>query len=442
MSKALTLATIFTAVDQMTGPIKKMKKGVLDMGQVVSGLNRGINIVAGAAALSLGLLAKKGLDLASDLTEVQNVVDTSFGLEGAGRINSWAESAIKGFGLSELQAKKFAGTMGAMLKSSGLTGDSLGDMSVQLSSLAGDFASFYNLDAEEAFMKIRSGISGETEPLKQLGINMSVANLEAFALSKGIRKSWKDMKQAEQIQLRYAYLMQASADAQGDFAKTLATSFANQRRVLATNIEQVAARAMKSALPIAIELSKRLNVYVEGIGKWIDANQGLIAQKMETVINGVVKGIEILTAPGTLKGMLALAVGIKAIGLATMVMGAGNPYILAIAATAALITLIIANWDKISAFFEGINGTNTKSGGSGNVSDYGNSGSAIDEMYGAPSGSDSVPLAPVSTSSSSSSVSRSELYVSLPEGTRSRQTGSAPGITIDTGRTIGSGGAH
>lgn len=436
MVKALTLATIFTAVDQMTGPMKKMKKGVLDMGQVVQGLNRGINIIAGAAAASLVVLAKKGLDLASDLTEVQNVVDTSFGLDGAGKINAWAQTAIKGFGLSELQAKKFAGTMGAMLKSSGLTGDSLGDMSVELASLAGDFASFYNLDAEEAFTKIRSGISGETEPLKQLGINMSVANLEAFALTKGIKKKWAAMKQGEQIQLRYAYLMQASSDAQGDFSKTLETSFANQKRVLATNIEQVAARAMKSALPIAIELAKKMNAITDKIGAWVEANQGLIAQKMEDIITGIYHAIEFITSPGVLKGMLALAVGIKAIGLATMVMGAGNPFILAIAATAALITLIVANWDKISAFFAGVSATNSKAGGSGNVSDYGNSGSAIDELYGAP-GTESVPMAPAISSSSSSTVSRSELYVSLPEGTRSRQTGSAPGITVDTGRTIG-----
>ena len=111
-----------------------------------------------------------------------------------------------------MQAKKYTSTLGAMMKSSGLTGKAVTSMSTDLAGLAADMASFYNLDFETAFEKIRSGISGETEPLKQLGINMSVANLEAYALSQGITKSYESMTQAEQVTLRYNYLMQATRD--------------------------------------------------------------------------------------------------------------------------------------------------------------------------------------------------------------------------------------
>jgi hypothetical protein len=107
-----------------------------------------------------------------------------------------------------------------MMKSSGMAGNEIVKMSTDLAGLAADMASFYNLDFETAFEKIRSGISGETEPLKQLGINMSVANLEAFALEKGITKAFNSMSQQEQIMLRYQYLMKATADAQGDSART------------------------------------------------------------------------------------------------------------------------------------------------------------------------------------------------------------------------------
>lgn len=188
----------------------------------------------GKALLDIG---KDAVAAASDLQEVQNVVDVTFG-ESAGQIETWAKNAGSQFGLTETQAKRFSSTMGAMLKSSGMAGDQIVEMSTDLAGLAADMASFYNLDFDEAFAKIRSGISGETEPLKQLGINMSVANLEAFALEQGITKAFSAMDQGEQTALRYQYLMQATADAQGDFART-SDSYANSVRKLQTNVDNL-----------------------------------------------------------------------------------------------------------------------------------------------------------------------------------------------------------
>ena len=202
--------------------------------------------------------------LASDLTEVQNVVDVTFGKnKNADTINDWAKNAASAFGLSELQAKKFNGTMGAMLKSMGLSDDAVLDMSTSMTGLAGDFASFYNLPIEEAFQKIRSGISGETEPLKELGINMSVANLEAYALSQGIDKSYNSMTQAEQAALRYNYLMAASADAQGDFARTNDT-LANQLRIAQLEVQNLGGAIGMSLLPMAQEM---LGVGIDMLGQ-------------------------------------------------------------------------------------------------------------------------------------------------------------------------------
>lgn len=131
-------------------------------------------IKAGKALFDFG---KQALEIASDLQEVQNVVDVTFG-SSASKIDAWAKSAGKNFGLTELQAKQFTSTLGAMMKSSGLAGDEIVEMSTSLAGLAADMASFYNLDFDTAFQKIRSGISGEVEPLKALGINLSV-NLRA-----------------------------------------------------------------------------------------------------------------------------------------------------------------------------------------------------------------------------------------------------------------------
>ena len=208
----------------------------------------------GQALLDLG---KDALQAASDLQEVQNVVDVTFG-SNAGRIETWAKNAGTQFGLTETQAKKFSSTMGAMLKSSGLAGDKIVDVSTDLAGLAADMASFYNLDFDEAFSKIRSGMSGMTMPLKELGIDMSVDTMNAFALAQGLDKTFNQMTQAEQTMLRYQYLMQATADAQGDFART-SDGYANGIRQLETNLESLKTNIGEKILPLVNEIVGGIN---------------------------------------------------------------------------------------------------------------------------------------------------------------------------------------
>lgn len=217
-----------------------------------------------AKAIGLVMIARKaldtiktGIDYASDLAEVQNVVDVTFG-SATEAINSWSKECLAAYGMNEVSAKRYAGTIGAMLKSSGLAGDAIVDMSKDMVGLAGDMASFYNLDLETAFEKIRSGISGETEPLKQLGINMSVANLEAYALSRGITTAYNEMSQAEQVMLRYNYLMSTTADAQGDFARTQ-DSYANQTRLLSESWLEFTGIMAEQLLPVLTTIVSWLN---------------------------------------------------------------------------------------------------------------------------------------------------------------------------------------
>lgn len=230
---------------------------------IIGGLKAMANVAMDCARKLIDF-GKQGIELASDLTEVQNVVDTTFG-SNSKTIEDFSKKATAAYGMSELTAKKYNGTMGAMLKSTGLTEKQVLTMSQAMTGLSGDMASFYNLSSDEAFEKIRSGISGETEPLKQLGINMSVANLEAFALSQGITKAYKSMSQAEQTTLRYNYLMKATADAQGDFAKT-SDSFANQQRIAKLNIENLSATIGKALLPSINGLLKSFNSLISGEG--------------------------------------------------------------------------------------------------------------------------------------------------------------------------------
>lgn len=221
-------------------------------------------LAAGFSAVKIGQslldIGKSAISAASDLEEVQNVVDVTFGAD-SNKIEQWAKNAGDQFGLTETQAKRFTSTLGAMMKSAGLSGSQITDISTDLAGLAADMASFYNLDFDTAFQKIRSGLSGETEPLKQLGINMSVANLNAYALQQGLEKTFEQMDQGEQTMLRYQYIMQATSDAQGDFART-SDGYANSMRNLETNIETLKTKLGQTLIPAVSQAVGWLNQFL------------------------------------------------------------------------------------------------------------------------------------------------------------------------------------
>ena len=225
------------------------------------------------AIISFG---KSCIELGSDLAEVQNVVDVTFGAMSE-TINHFARDALEEFGLSETSAKQYTSTLGAMLKSMGFATQAAADMSMNMTGLAADMASFYNLDTDVAFEKIRSGISGETEPLKQLGINLSVANLEAYALSQGMTKAYSSMSQQEQALLRYNYLLSVTADAQGDFART-SDGWANQVRVLTERFNALKAAIGQGLIAVLTPVIRVLNNLLAKILTVTDAFSNMIAK--------------------------------------------------------------------------------------------------------------------------------------------------------------------
>lgn len=284
---------------------KTFKKGILSAGKFAEASLGAVFSKIGKLALAafsikaITKFASSAIGLASDLAEVQNVIDVTFG-QGNKKIEAFAQSAVTSFGLSELSAKQYMGTMGAMLKSMGLSSDAVETMSTDMVGLAGDMASFYNLDGDEAFSKIRAGISGETEPLKQLGINMSVANMEAFALSQGITKSYNAMTQAEQALLRYNYLMSVTSDAQGDFART-SDGWANQVRVLKLQWDSFKASLGSAFITALTPVIQWLNVLM---GKMIAA-----ANTFKSFVNAI-------SGNKTQSATSGAAAGVAAIGAA------------------------------------------------------------------------------------------------------------------------------
>lgn len=280
-------------------------------------VERGSDALGGMAGKLAGMVAgylslqgametvKAGIDYASDLAEVQNVVDVSFG-KSAASINDWSQKALEAYGLNEVTAKRYNGTLGAMLKSTGVAGDSVVDMSEKLTGLAGDMASFYNLDTNAAFEKIRSGISGETEPLKQLGINMSVANLEAYALSQGITTAYDKMSQAEQTMLRYNYLMSVTSDAQGDFART-SDSWANQTRLLSENWTEFVGKMAANLLPTLTAGVSTLNDVI----LWMSENTAFITPILGAITTAVGLYTAAVLVNAAAKGIATIATALK-----------------------------------------------------------------------------------------------------------------------------------
>lgn len=241
--------------NSITGLLKRI--GIV--GEIASGQFLGNMFVNGVNTVIDGVTGSisESIELASDLTETQNVVDVTFE-DSASTINKWAQEALNAYGITETKAKQYSSTLGAMLKSMGIADDQVLQMSMDMAGLAADMASFYNLDHDTAFEKIRSGISGENEPLKALGINMSVANLNAFALEKGMNKAFDKMSQAEQATLRYQYLLEATKDAQGDFART-GDSFSNEMRKLQTNLDRIKTEFGKGLLGVVTPAISLLN---------------------------------------------------------------------------------------------------------------------------------------------------------------------------------------
>lgn len=181
-------------------------------------------------------LGKSATMAASDLAEVNNVVFTGFGgKEGYEMVNKFCNNCIEKFGLTEYAAKNMAGSFAAMGKSLGLQQKNANNMALNLTALAGDMASFYNISEDYARVALSAVYTGETETLKRYGIVLTNANLRQFALTQGLTQNYRTLDSASKAYIRYMYIMQQTGkegiNLQGDFARTH-LSFANSLRIL------------------------------------------------------------------------------------------------------------------------------------------------------------------------------------------------------------------
>lgn len=216
-------------------------------------------MLAGAFAVKgLTSFAKDCIELGSNLTEVQNVVDVVFPTMNK-KVNEFAQNAASTFGLSETMAKKFTGTFGAMANAFGFSEKESYKMSTALTGLAEDVASFYNISQDEAFTKLKSVFSGETETLKDLGIVMTQTALDQYALANGFGKTTSAMTEQEKVALRYAFVQQQLQNATGDFSRT-SDQWANQIRILSLQFDSLKASIGQGLINLFSPIVKVINL--------------------------------------------------------------------------------------------------------------------------------------------------------------------------------------
>lgn len=291
LTNAVTKMTKLTA-NLVTTSVKgfaSIAGAILGVTTKVSGLNSILNdIKAGFTGLASSIssaisaidfkgLIKESIELSSGLTEVQNVIDVVF-KDGAKEINAFTENAVSQLGMTTLAARQFAGKFGAALTTTGQSTDSILQMSKALTALTADIASFYDIEQDVAAAKLFSGvISGQTRPMRELGVDMTKASLAEYALSKGIQTAYKDMSAAEKQALRFNYAMEKLNFVQGDYARTI-NSTANQMRLLKNSLKElgsVVGTIINAFFNPLLQVLNRVVVAVTNVVKTIASAMGI-----------------------------------------------------------------------------------------------------------------------------------------------------------------------
>lgn len=234
---------------------------------------------------------KSCLELGSDLSEVQNVVDVTFPSMTA-QVDKFAKSAAQSFGLLETMAKKFTSMFGTMARQFGFSEQAAYDMGTTLAGLAGDVASFYNMTQDEAYTKLKAVFSGETEVLKDIGIVMTQTALDAYAMANGFGKTTQQMSEAEKVALRYAFVQNQLTAATGDFART-SDSWANQVRIMKLQMDSLKATLGQGLINLFTPVIKVINT---------------VLGKLSTLANAFKSFTELITGKKSQSGKTAAPV--------------------------------------------------------------------------------------------------------------------------------------
>jgi len=245
----------------------------------------------GAAMAALSVVSTKA---AVDAVENENLFKESFGGMSE-QARAWSKGLRDELGLNDGALRKSAGTFNVMFKSMGLGAPKAYELSTGLTKLGQDMASFYNLSPDQAFTKLKSGMTGEMEPLKELGILVDEQTVKQTAWSNGIARQGAELTNQEKVLARYATILDQTASAQGDLART-ADSPANQIRKLKAEAEMLEVEFGTKLLPTLQEMMGELQNVA-------DAFNGMSKSSQDGAMELVKVGAEIAIANTALRGM-------------------------------------------------------------------------------------------------------------------------------------------
>lgn len=271
------------AMNQISNSVGGATKSMSSLKSSLKGIIGTLGLVFSLKALIN--FGQQAVNVASDLTEVDNVVQKAFG-NMRGEMDALADSSIKNLGISRLEAYQTGSTFMAMGKSMLTSSQDAKDMALNLTKLSANMASFFNTSNKYAAIALKSIYTGETETLKQYGVVMTEVNLKQFALAQGITKSYEEMSQSERVMLRYQYVMQQLGYIGDDFIDTQ-DSWANQTRVLSEQWKEFLGVLGTGIITILTPLVKALNMV---LGRMI-----AIAKSIGSVLSNVF-GIQVQSA--------------------------------------------------------------------------------------------------------------------------------------------------
>lgn len=253
-----------TGINRATKSFKNLKDegnktsaSLAGFGKAIAGSVATLAKFSAGAAAAAGVVAYKLVDAASNLQESQSKVNAVFG-ESAGVIQDFAKTTSRELGITRQAALEAAGTFGNLIQAFGIARPAAAGMSEELVRLAADLASFNNVPIEEVFIALRSGLSGETEPLKRFGVAINDVRLKQEALNMGLYDGKGALDITAKTQAAYALILKDTALAQGDVERT-ADGFANQMRFLKAQLADAAAELGVVLLPYAQRFVSFLN---------------------------------------------------------------------------------------------------------------------------------------------------------------------------------------
>ena len=335
------------------------------VGDKMSSVGTKLSTAVTLPLIGVGTAATK---MAMDAVESENLFEVAMG-SMADDARAWSEEISGVLGLNAYSVRQSVATYNAMLTSMGLTEQESLKFSESLTELAYDMASFYNLSPEEAFEKLKSGITGEAEPLKALGILVNDTTIKNYAYTHSIAEQGEELTEAQKVQARYGAIMEATANAQGDLARTM-DSPTNQLRIMQEQVTQIAIQFGQILIPVLEQL-------IGIIKPLLDKFQGLSTEQQELIVKvgmlvaalGPVIGIvgKIISVAGTLhtmfgaiSGVMATA-GVSTTGFGAVIAAVTGPIGIAIAAITACVGAITLLYkhneafrDKVNAIWEGI----------------------------------------------------------------------------------------